>query len=381
VIVVDRQEALEEHIPAWEALAAEALEPNVFYEPWMLLPAWRYFGTRRDIRVVLVFRTESSGPAGSKSLCGVFPIERERWYRELPVRVVRLWKHPHCFLGTPLIRADFAVETLAAFLDWLVSDERLPSMMEFRYIPSEGSFSQLLVDELNRRELLSFVPERFTRALFRPTTDGANYLEAALSGKRRKELRRQANRLSERGRLECLQLSPQGDVQAWIQDFLSLEASGWKGKDGGALAVNEATREFFLAVVTEAFRQDRLMMSALTLDGRPIAQKCNFLAAPGSFAYKIAYDETYAGYSPGVHLEIENIRCWGQRPEIVWMDSCAVWNHFMATRLWTERRTIQTVLVATGRWPSDAVVSVLPLRVWLRHRLVKWKLLQRETGF
>lgn len=381
VMVVDQPEALQAYISAWDKLAAEALEPNVFYEPWMLLPAWRSFGMGRDIRVVLVFRADTSGSAVSRILCGVFPIELERWYRELPVRVIRLWKHQYCFLGTPLIRADVASETLSAFFDWFVFDEDLPSLMGFRYIPGEGVFAQLFVDELNRRELLSFTEEYFTRALFRPTTNGKTYLENALSGKRRKELRRKANRLSEQGLLEYRELTPEGDVQAWIEDFLRLEASGWKGEDGGAMASTQTTRDFFVTVAVEAFRRNRLLMLALTLDGRPIAQYCHFVTAPGSFAFKIAYDEAYAVYSPGVQLMIEDIRRREKRPEIIWMDSCAVWNHIMANRLWTERRTIQTVLVATGRWPSDAVVSILPLRVWLRHRLVKWKLIRKKARF
>ena len=37
-------------IPEWEKLAAAALEPNVFYEHWMLRPALEIFGAGRDIR-------------------------------------------------------------------------------------------------------------------------------------------------------------------------------------------------------------------------------------------------------------------------------------------------------------------------------------------
>lgn len=373
MIVVDRDDALEPYVPAWDLLATEALEPNVFYEPWMLRPAWRCFGANRDIRMVLVFR--------SGTLCGVFPLERERRYREFPVAVFRLWKHDHCFLNTPLLRTSDASDTLTAFFDWLTADRTLPSLIEFQYVSGDGPFSHVLVDELNRREWLSVVAERFTRALFRPATDGIEYLAGALSGKRRKELRRQGTRLSERGRVEYVELTQKDDAAAWIRDFLRLEASGWKGRDGGALAAHDSTREFFTAVAAEAFRRERLMMLALTLDGRPIAQKCNFLAAPGSFAYKIAFDEQYAGYSPGVQLEIENIRRLAEHSQIAWMDSCAKSNHFMAGRLWTERRTIQTVLVATGRWPSNGVVSVLPLRIWLRHRLTRYKLFQREARF
>lgn len=379
VIVVDRPDALSAYLPDWESLAAHALEPNVFYEPWMLLPAWRALGANRDIRVVLVFRSDPSGLSDATTLCGVFPLLRERRYREFPVRVFRLWKHDHCFLSTPLLHREDAAEALSAFFDWLISDRSLPGLIEFQYVSGDGPFSQLLIDELNRRELLSVVAERFTRALLRPVGNGTGYVEGALSAKRRKELRRLASRLSEQGRVDYVELTPQDDVQVWIEDFLRLEARGWKGADGGALAADEATREFFAAVTADAFRRNRLMMLALTLEDRPIAMKCNFVAGPGSFAYKIAYDEDYAAYSPGVQLEIENIRRLAERPQIAWMDSCAASNHFMATRLWTERRTIQTVLAATGRWPSNGVVSVLPLRVWLRQRLTRYKIFQREA--
>ena len=39
VTVVEDLTDLEPYVSAWEGLAATALEPNVFYEPWMLMPA------------------------------------------------------------------------------------------------------------------------------------------------------------------------------------------------------------------------------------------------------------------------------------------------------------------------------------------------------
>jgi len=38
-VVVRDLSTLSRFVPAWEELAAAALEPNVFYEHWMLLPA------------------------------------------------------------------------------------------------------------------------------------------------------------------------------------------------------------------------------------------------------------------------------------------------------------------------------------------------------
>ncbi len=39
--VIRSREALAAIVPAWEGLAANAIEANPFYEPWFLLPALR----------------------------------------------------------------------------------------------------------------------------------------------------------------------------------------------------------------------------------------------------------------------------------------------------------------------------------------------------
>ena len=41
-------------MPAREKLCAAALEPNVFYEPWMLLPALKAFGAGHDFHFALI---------------------------------------------------------------------------------------------------------------------------------------------------------------------------------------------------------------------------------------------------------------------------------------------------------------------------------------
>ncbi|MEA3068342.1 MAG: hypothetical protein QOK41_1749, partial [Sphingomonadales bacterium] len=71
----------------WRALAARALEPNVFYEPAFALAAAPVFG--RDAGAGLVW----AGGAGPR-LVGVFParIERHRYGLAPPVLVG--WTHP-----------------------------------------------------------------------------------------------------------------------------------------------------------------------------------------------------------------------------------------------------------------------------------------------
>ena len=106
------------------------------------------------------------------------------------------------------------------------------------------------------------------------------------------------------------------------------------------------------------------MLLGLFLDDRPLALKCNFLSGDGGFAFKIAFDEAYRAFSPGFLLEVENVRRLHQRPEVRWMDSCADAQHAMINRLWPGRRTMATVLFATGRAPGELLVALMPLLRW-----------------
>ena len=212
--------------------------------------------------------------------------------------------------------------------------------------------------------------DTYTRPVLTRRRDGEVYLHESLVKKRRKELNRLRRRLAECGEVECIELERSHDVTAWADDFLTLEAASWKGRVGSAMKLDAASREFFKTAMFEAFRRGRLMMLGLYVDRRPVAMKCNFLAAPGAFAFKIAYDESLGRFSPGVQLEIENIRHFHSKPRIEWMDSCtAVEDHFMMNHLWRDRKSIETLAVATGHWSGHLVVSLLPIRQWIRRKL------------
>jgi CelD/BcsL family acetyltransferase involved in cellulose biosynthesis len=366
ITVLDHPAALAGHMAAWSELADAALEPNVFYEPWMMLPAIDSFARGTNLRYVLVYADQ---PAGPPLLCGLFPIERVARYNGMPFRHVRLWQHKHCFLGTPLVRASHARESLVAFLDWLETDPRGAPAVKWGLIGADGPFFHALTGALQESARRSFVPYRFERAVMRPRTGGDAFLVEALSHKGAKELRRLERRLAEAGPVEYDELAHPGEAERWIADFLELEARGWKGRGESALGSTEAGRLFFTRTARAAARRGRLMMLGLRLAGRWIALKCNFMSGEGSFAFKIAYDEDYAKFSPGTLLELENIRRFHSRPELRWMDSCAQPDHFMINRLWLDRRALLDLVTTTGRTTGDLMVSSLPLFHWVSRTL------------
>src|SRR5262249_37049195 len=205
---------------------------------------------------------------------------------------------------------DHAREALAALFEWARSDPRGAALINFDFVSGDGPFHQLLVDYLHDERNLHLVLESFNRALLRKRESAEAFLNAALSTGYRKEMRRLRKRLGEAGRLEARVLRAQDDLELWLEQFLQLEASGWKGRAGenSAIGLHEREIAFFREVTREAWRRRRLQMPGLFLDGRPIAMTVNFLAGDGGFHFKIAYDETLARFSPGVQLELDLIQ-------------------------------------------------------------------------
>ena len=364
--IADRP-ALQSHRLAWDVLAQTALEPNAFYEPWMFLPAAQSYELDKPLTCVFLYRRDPR-PKQPPQLCGFFPFERTRSTKGLPVRSLRLWDHPYSSLCTPLIHRDWARETLHHLLDWVQSEGHC-GLLDLPKVHGEGPFQHAILDVLRERRLLSFVEEIYPRALIRRGADAEAYAAAAMDHLSRKEWRRQRKRLGELGNLQTRVLGLEDDVESWIEQFLLLEASGWKGNERTALTLSGADRAYFRTIARNAFALGQLHLLGLYLDDQPIALKCNFLSGDGGFTFKIAFDEHYAKYSPGVLLELDNIDEVHRRPGLHWLDSCAIPGHFMINRLWKEKRVIQRLLVATSRFTGNGVVGVLPLlralkRMW-----------------
>ncbi len=373
VVVIDDVAELTAYIPEWENLARHAIEPNAFYESWMLIPALKHYGEGRKFKIVLIFSHNPGRKDERGFLCGLFPLEIQNQYhglyRKLPIKTISLWKHEYSYLCAPLLRAGYARETLGAFFEWIDNYAHGCPLIEFGHIPGDGPFHHQMVDYFSQSKRPAYVTDSFTRAVFRPSTDTDSYLRATLTRVRRKEVRRKQRRISDAGTVEYSMLEAGGDAESWIDAFLEFEARSWKGRAGCALACDETDKVYFKTVATEAFNRGQLMMLALSLDGRRIAYKCNFVSGRGSFAFKIAFDEEYARFSPGVLLEMENIRLLHERINVRWMDSCASPDRMMINQLWPARRSIQTVAIATGRGAGEFFIALIPMLRWLSRKI------------
>jgi hypothetical protein len=89
--------------------------------------------------------------------------------------------------------------------------------------------------------------------------------------------------------------------------------------------------------------------------------KCNLRAGAGALAFKIAYDEQLAKFSPGVLLELDHVRRLHEPGAPAWVDSGAAAHHPMINHLWRDRVGIETLLTPTGDRAGRVVTAALPL--------------------
>jgi CelD/BcsL family acetyltransferase involved in cellulose biosynthesis len=334
--------ALRPLVEDWEELAAEAAEPNPFYEHWMLLPAIEAFADA-DFRCVLVW--------DNGKLAGLFPMRVQRRWRSLPIRALRSWWHHNMVLCAPLIRASSAARCVEALLK-----SKLAPLFEFALVPAEGLFYGALAEAAAPLGCPWLVTDAYARAILVRSRDPRNRFNSNLKN----NLRRWESRLRACGALTPVRLSQGEDFAAWRDDFLRLEASGWKGQAGSALALREPDRRFAVEVLEEAHRRGRLVITGLDLDGRPLARHIAITAGEGAICFKIAYDETYAKHAPGIVAEVENVRQFMESAGPRWEDSNTARENTSYGRVWKDRRTVQSVAIGT-HGAGRAAVAVLPL--------------------
>ena len=137
-------------------------------------------------------------------------------------------------------------------------------------------------------------------------------------------------------------------LQAQFERFLDLEASGWKGREATALASQSQTAAFSRDAVAAMGSAGSVRIDALRVGDKLIASLVSLVDGGRVFAWKIAFDETYAKYSPGAQLVLftfqQNLAMRGFKLA----DSLAIPGHSMIEPLWRGRLEIGTLLLSSG---------------------------------
>ncbi|MEE9330566.1 MAG: GNAT family N-acetyltransferase [Parvularculaceae bacterium] len=345
---IENRAALPAFAPQWQVLADLAAEPNPFFAPWNILPALDLAAARQEQPPTCLFAYDG------EQMVGFVPLIMAKTYARLPVRFWQNWVHDQSFFGAPLIAPGYEGDFLAAVLAW-ADQSGTGSFLQLQKLDATGPFAKAVAAQTGR---VNYLGQKIERACLHSDLPYTTYIEQNIRGKKRKEMRRLDNRLAEEGSVRFEQLSSGDQLEAWAEMFLQLEDASWKGGEGSSLKATAATRAYFHGILQGAGAQDSLMLQRLMLDDTPLAMLVNFVTKGHAFSYKIAFDEGYSRFSPGVMIELNFTKAVLGDENIAFVDSCAGENHPMINHLWAERRVISMHNISLKRGFGALVLRV-----------------------
>ncbi len=322
---------------AWADLAARAVEPNAFFHPAWARAVAQNREAHAGVRALLAW----DGPARSR-LIGLLPVVSAWRALRLPIPVMVAWQ-AYAPLTTPMLDAEM---TDAAARALVAAAKKAGALaLLFPALAEEGPAAAALRAAIKTK---TYVLERHQRARLDATQDGETALQS-LGSKKIKELRRQRNRLADDGEVTFKLAAPGDETAAALDAFLTLEAAGWKGATGTALAQSEGDAAFIRNAVPDLVASGAAQMATLSSGDNVVAAGVLLRHLRRGYFFKIAYDETLAKTSPGVQITLDITRTLCADDNIDDVDSIAISNHPMIDRIWRARLAICDLIVPTGR--------------------------------
>jgi CelD/BcsL family acetyltransferase involved in cellulose biosynthesis len=130
--------------------------------------------------------------------------------------------------------------------------------------------------------------------------------DEGLTRKFKSNLRNRERRLQERGEVTFEVARGSADQSRALETFYELEASGWKGEGGTAIASRAHVKAFYDRLVERASSQ--VWIPILSVAGRPAAAQLIRVQGRTMFMHKTAYDPEFSPFAPGQVLTARVIR-------------------------------------------------------------------------
>lgn len=322
-------------------LSNRAMEPNIFFSGRLLAPAMPRVEDR-DVHLALI-RDDRDGRSRMRLL---MPYSVEKPGFSMGAPIIRAWANPFGPLGTPLLDAEDAAETIDNLLEALGSRQaKLPSILVLPDLRLNGRFAQLVRAVAIARELPVTVTGQYQRPMLESLLDGDAYLKQTMTASHLRDMRRQWRKLEGRGTLTYNVARQPAEIRKRAEEFLALEGKGWKGRKRSALINDRYRAAFAREAISNLAEVDAVRIHSVDFDGRAIASLIVFVMAGEAYTWKTAYDESFAHFSPGKLLMMKLTEWHLDDANIMRTDSCAVPDHPIMSRFWDEREEMGALVI------------------------------------
>jgi CelD/BcsL family acetyltransferase involved in cellulose biosynthesis len=351
-------------IEEWRALAERAIEPNGYY-----LPAWELAVNasargRTGVFALGAWRKAPSESGEAVPLIGLLPVVSAWRACKIPLPALAS-ASPYGTLCTPLLDRTLAEEAASG----LLSEARSigAHALILRDVSLNGAAMKAFTQALRQDGLQPIVLHSHLRACLDARRDADEVLNDALGAKKLKELRRQRNRLAERGAVRFEVARSPTDVSRAVEVFLALEASGWKGERGTALRQHEGDAGFIRRATRGLAETGQCEIVTMHAGDTPVAAAVVLRHQDRAFYFKLGIDERFAKFSPGVQLTLDLTRHLCADAVLVTADSTASAHHPMINPIWRGRLRIGDVIIPLRA--GDPVVQMIHVAMKTQHRL------------
>lgn len=242
-------------------------------------------------------------------LTAALPLMEERAYLYgVPVRQLVATANAHSCRFELLAEDPEAAG--AAFFAHLAQDKSW-DLLRLVEVP-DGAAAYHLFEEAKRAQFPTGTYETISSP-YVPLPQSWDELAAKLQSKFKANVRRRRKKLEEKGKVTFERFGNGQELEARLDEGYALEASGWKGARGTAIALDAATRGFYSELGRTSAYDGSLALYYLRVDGRAVAFQYGLTFDGRYFFLKPGYDESLRECSPGQLLMEEVLKdCVGQ---------------------------------------------------------------------
>ncbi|MBF5041095.1 GNAT family N-acetyltransferase [Aggregicoccus sp. 17bor-14] len=282
--------------PEWNALVSQTGD-ELFYRHEFLRVWLDNFAPGAQLRVLTLRE-----PDGSLSAALPLLLEKSNMYGA-PVRQLVSAANPHsCRFDVVAREPEAAAQAFLAHL----RQDRGWDVLRLNDVPEGGAGWQLHAAAA-RAGLATGSWESLQSPYF-PLPARHDAFLATLQSKFKANCRRRRKKLEERGQVRFERYDGGVELDAKLEEGFALEASGWKGQRGTAMAQDVRTRGFYTELARESARNGRLTLYFLRLDDRAVAFQFGLTHGERYLLLKPGYDERLKECSPGQLLMEEAVR-------------------------------------------------------------------------